>query len=68
MSYYIILILLKVLEEKKKKIQVAEDWHGFKVQEFWFKQWLCFTRKIHDKTHKKIMEAESYYNRYLLNA
>jgi len=54
---------LQILEERKKKQQVAQDWHNFKIEELWFNRWLDYVREIRAQTQKKMLEAESYHNK-----
>ncbi|VVC37703.1 Sfi1 spindle body [Cinara cedri] len=60
------LSFLKNLEERRKKEQVAEDWNNFKIQEFWFKQWLNHLRAKKIEMHQKMLEAESYHNKIII--
>lgn len=56
-------IYIQILEEKKRKEQVAEDWRNFKMEEYWFKIWLDYVREIRVQTQKKMLKAESYHNK-----
>eukprot|EP00102_Acyrthosiphon_pisum_P024804 XP_016662014.1 PREDICTED: coiled-coil domain-containing protein 191 isoform X2 [Acyrthosiphon pisum] len=56
----------EILEERKRKQQVAEDWRNFKMEEYWFKIWLDYVREIRIQTQKKMLKAESYHNKTLM--
>ncbi|KAL5241668.1 hypothetical protein ACI65C_009078 [Semiaphis heraclei] len=56
----------KILEEWKRKQQVAEDWRNFKMEEYWFKLWLDYVREIRVQTQKKILKAESHHNKIIM--
>ncbi|XP_026813618.1 coiled-coil domain-containing protein 191 isoform X1 [Rhopalosiphum maidis] len=56
----------KILEERKKKQQVAEDWHNLKIEEYWFKRWRDYVREIRLQTQTKMLKAESYHNKIIM--
>ncbi|XP_025193580.1 coiled-coil domain-containing protein 191 isoform X2 [Melanaphis sacchari] len=56
----------EILEERKKKQQVAEDWHNFKMEEYWFKRWHDYVREIRVQTQIKMLKAESYHNKIIM--
>ncbi|CAH1712084.1 coiled-coil domain-containing protein 191 [Aphis gossypii] len=56
----------EILEEKKKKQQVAEDWYNFKIEEYWFTRWRDYVREIRVQTQTKMLKAESYHNKIIM--
>ncbi|XP_022179907.1 coiled-coil domain-containing protein 191 isoform X2 [Myzus persicae] len=56
----------EILEESKRKQQVAEDWRNLKMEEYWFKIWLDYVREIRVQTQKKMLKAESYHNKIIM--